>query len=421
MGQFADWFTQEIQRHPYALRTTLRWLDTLAPRALVGRAAIHSSTVREVFERPSEFLMGYLNQPKLKLGNFLLGMDPGPMHEKEKLQLIAALDASLDAFPRVVAAEAEQAAHHLCAAWSRSQRIDLIAEFVEPVFVRSLAHYFGIPIQGLHCEALATAPGERTLAQVIRKLGTTIASSHPAPFGLEKTANAIAPVFRQHLMNAVIAHRNGTIADKVDGIAGGLTPLAPDRTVIAHLIAASDLDDGDAGIVRCVGGMLSASAGYPKAFAHALHELLARPEQLAGFVRATLDDDRPAAHAYVKEALRFRPVFPLLVRYCPHATQLRSDAADVPAQATLPLFPLSAMFDPSAVRDPEHFIAGRPEDSYWLFGGAPRVCIGRRLIMDMFMPMFRALFSAVPQLQQAKPGELHYDGAGIDRYVLSAS
>ena len=416
-----DWFTQEIQRHPHGLRFALRWLDALAPRAVAGRAAISGKAVREVFERPDEFLMGHLNKPKLKLGDFLLGMDPGPAHSHEKPQLQAALDAVLPLFAAIVTAESEQSAQRAAQIWRQTGELDLVTQYAEPTFVLSLAHAFGLPVRGLHCAALATEPGLPTLALVIRKLGTTIASAHPAPFGLEAIANEIAQPFKRHLSDAVVAYRDGSIPSKVEPLPNGLAPLVPTGSVIGHLIAHGNFHDGDVGIVRSVGGMLSASAGYPKAFSHALHELLARPAALNAFMHAADVNDRGQLHAYVKEALRFRPVFPLLVRFCPHATSVRSDNGAVAAGATLPFFPLSAMFDPANVHQPEQFVPGRPDANYWLFGGAPRVCIGQALIMEMFLPMFRALFAAIPQLANSKPGELRYDGASMKHYVVRAA
>jgi len=418
MGLIAEWLTQELQRHPVPLRVMLRLLDKLTPDAINGRVAIKSDAVREVFERPDEFLMGYLNAPKLKLGNFLLGMDPGPTHAHEKALLKAALASSLGEFPTIVAYESEIAARRVADSARASGKLELVTEFVEPPFVRSLAQYFGIPVRGLRCDAIDTAPGDRTLAMIIRKLGGTIASSHPAPFGLEALATRVAGPFKAHLREAVRRHRDGTILERMEPAPAGRAALAPERSVIGQLLAHAAFPDGDEGVVRSVGGMLSASAGFPKAFAHVLHELLKRPHELKIFAQAARASDEATLHAYVREALRFRPVFPILVRYCPHAAAMHSAPATVPAQTTLPLFPLGAMFDPARVVEPERFMPGRPENVYALFGGGPRVCIGQPLIMQLFLPTFRALLTALPELLDAKPGRLVYDGAVIASYEL---
>jgi cytochrome P450 len=106
------------------------------------------------------------------------------------------------------------------------------------------------------------------------------------------------------------------------------------------------------------------------------------------------------------------------VRYCPRSTAVHSADGTIPAGSTLPFFPLGAMFDPASVERPKEFIPGRPDDVYAIFGGGPRICIGRALMMQLFLPMFRALFNAMPEILDAKPGQLRYDSASIDSYEL---
>jgi cytochrome P450 len=386
------------------------WLArAIAPGAAARRAALSARAVRDVFVRPNDFLMGYLNAPKLKLGPFLLGMDPGPRHAREKAELKRALEASVGDMPAIVAEESAIVLNRL-AQRGQSGTIDLAADYAEPVFVRSLARCFGLPLDVPNNESFDVDDGEKTLALYIRTLGATIGSSHPAPFGLEQLAKDVAPGFRQYLEQAV----------------SGQQPS--DATIIGRLLAAKQQPNAEfpqnvADIVRSVGGMLSAGAGFPKAFANAVHELLARA-QMDGLRAAVAAGDEALVKAYVREALRFRPVFPMLVRYCPRATRLPvgggcPHSVDIAAGSGLPFFPLGAMFDSAEVERPEEFIVGRPDHVYFLFGGAPRSCIAEPLIMEFFLPMFAALFRAVPRLSDAPPGRFRYDGAGLESYVLA--
>jgi hypothetical protein len=116
----------------------------------------------------------------------------------------------------------------------------------------------------------------------------------------------------------------------------------------------------------------------------------------------------------VLEALRFRPPFPALVRYCPRATSVAGTA--VPAGSTLGFSPLAAMFDPALVERPEVFVAGRPEDVYCIFGRGPRVCLGQNLMMGLLPPMLQALFVHMPQIAGMTSGEYRYDGPALDRF-----
>jgi cytochrome P450 len=176
-------------------------------------------------------------------------------------------------------------------------------------------------------------------------------------------------------------------------------------------------------VVRSIGGMLAAGAGFPKAFASALHELR-RHHQLRNLHAAVVQRDDELVKAYVREALRFRPVFPMLVRFCPRATRLGDGSAacpriDVAAGSSVAFFPLSAMFDSAHVERPDDFVVGRPAEAYNLFGGAPRSCIAEALILEFFLPMFEVLLGRVPQIMDGgAPGRFRHDGAGVESYVL---
>jgi cytochrome P450 len=164
---------------------------------------------------------------------------------------------------------------------------------------------------------------------------------------------------------------------------------------------------------------MAASASFPKVFASVLHELLERPDHMRAFAAAVLAQDKPRALGYVREALRQRPPFPVLVRSCPNATQLGD--ASFASGSVLPFFPLAAMFDASLEPAPEVFDPQRPESHYFLFGGAPRECIGKALMLELFLPMFEALFRHVPGVLDAAPGRFTYDGPVLDRYSVAVN
>ena len=424
MRLFLDWFTLTIQRHPAPLRSVLRVMDKVAPAALRRRALANARAVHAVFERPEDFLMGIGNAPKLKLGPFLLGMDPGPQYDREKRLLTQALARPLEVFPAIAAHESRRYAERMASELHAGKRLNLIAEFVEPVYVRAIAHCFGVPVQNCSSEWLDTKPGDRTLALFIRTLGATIGSSHPAPFGLEELAEQVAGEFAVYLRDAISLHRSGAIARQLERHADGSPLLAASDTVLGRLLreqartGSESFSDGDWGIVRSLGGLLSASAGFPKAFAHALHELLRRLDrpELQKLAAAARRGDKRCVDAYVLEALRFRPVYPMLTRYCPRSTALPELHAKAGTQ--LAIFPLAAMFDPVHVERPEQFLPGRPAGSYSVFGHGPRACLGEALMMALFTPMLGALFEHAPQLLEVEAGEFRYDGAALERYEL---
>jgi cytochrome P450 len=262
--------------------------------------------------------------------------------------------------------------------------------------------------------ASPAADGCEPLAEYIRIYGAAIGSCHPAPGGLEERVEQVAPQFRAHIEAAIRAHRDGSAAAWPASAA-----LPPERTVLGQLLARAPFSDGDAGIVRSVTGMLAASASFPKVFASVLHELLERPEHMRAFAAAVLAQDKPRALGYVREALRQRPPFPVLVRACPNAAKLGD--AEFASGSVVPFFPLAAMFDPSLEPPPDVFDPQRPESHYFLFGGAPRECIGKPLMLELFLPMFEALFRHVPGVLDAVPGEFSYDGPVLDHYRVAVN
>ena len=427
MSLLTDWTVLFVQRYPYFVRAAAGLARRTLPSRWVDGLVIGADAVRETFARAEDYSMGHLNEPKLKHGAFLLGMDPPlEQYHYEKQVLVAALEAMPAQIARYAAYDADLTARRLAAkaaqtrGRSRRVRIELGAGYAEPVFARALAYAFGVPARGEACPVFpkqALPLPMEPLARYIRTFGATIGSSHPAPFGLEKLALAAAPYFRAHLEAALRAHRDGSIAQMLPRIAG--EPLRdPSQTALGKLLADQPFTDGDEGIVRCIAGMLSASASLPKAFAHVLHELLRRPEHARCFARAIDASDVDVVHAYVREALRFRPAFPLLVRHCPHASTLQATQTPRTAGDLVMFFPGLAMFDPSHVTAPEAFATGRPTKDYFLFGGAPRECIGKDAMMALFLPLFRGLRQHLPQVFEAKPGRLRYDGPALAHYEL---
>jgi hypothetical protein len=73
------------------------------------------------------------------------------------------------------------------------------------------------------------------------------------------------------------------------------------------------------------------------------------------------------------------------------------------------------MFD---VERPRELDPTRPESSYFLFGGAPRECIGKGLITSLFLPLFRGLALHLPEVFDAAPGRFRFEGPTLERYEL---
>lgn len=414
MKALLDATTLLLQRHPAVLRAGLSLAQRLLPQRVSRQLVASRAAVAETFSRAEALQMGYLNEPKLKLGKFLLGMDPpDERYAFEKQALTAALVDAPVLAARFARADAEHIAHKL-SAQRHTGALELGASYAQAIYARALGHAFGVPAQGEPCPAFGPDQDGEPLAHYIQVLGGTIGSDHPAPFGLEGRALEVAPYFREHLIRALAGHRDGSIRAQLPSHAQAPAPELT-QTVLGQLLATHPFRDGDEGIVRNVAGMLSASASFPYVFTSALHELLRRPEHMRRFFDAVLEEDEPRVQAYVREALRFRPPFPMLVRFCPYHARLAASGAQLERGVPVPFFPAAAMFD---LERPQLFDPTRAESNYFLFGGAPRECIGKDLITSLFMPLFRGLALHLPEVFEAAPGRFRFTGPTLARYAL---
>lgn len=410
MGWTSEWLSRFLQRRPAALRALIRLSELVRPPGpIIGRA----SEVRDIFDRTHDFQVGITIAPKTKTGSFLLSMDEGPRHSRELRAIRKAITGPFAHFEQIAERESEALANQLAATLVHGERIDLSSDYAERVFVRTLEAYFGLTAGQWTSDHLDVEDGERTLALYIRYLGATIGSGDsPAPFGLEALAQGIAEDFKTQLGAAIEAKRSEP----------------RDETVLGHLLHPAPGDEADAqyleqdGLSRSIAGLLAAGASFPKAFANVLFELAERGRlkelvEKAHDASCTKDAWKAGVEAYVLEALRFRPAFPLLVRYCPRSVQLAG--REITAGSTITFSPLAAMFDPALFERPEEFIPGRPAENYLVFGAAPRACIGKWMMLGLFPPLLRALFVQVPQIASAPPGKFHYDAVALEHYWVT--
>jgi len=412
MGWIVDWRGLSLQRRPAWMRLFLQTL---------GRNRVFASyaAVSDIFDRPADFQNGYTIAPKAKLGTFLLSLDVGPRHTREKRALKRAIEKPFETrFAQI--AERESWAMVATLKTGPGETIELGSAFAERVFIRTLAQYFGIPLEGWHSEHLGTPSGERTLALFIRMLGATIGSSaSPAPFGLEELAGLLTPEFEAQL-TAVIDRHGPTDPESVIGYIVDPRPGAGDKQAARDVLEDAKFVQQD-GLTRSIGGLMCAGAGFPKAFCHALHELLAhgRLRELAEQARAPNLDEvawRTLVRSYVLEALRFRPVFPVLQRYCPRPAS--AAGREIAAGSTIAFSPLGAMFDRTHVDRPDEFRPGRPDHNYFVFGGGSRACLGQQMMLALCPPMLLALLRSFPELERAAPGTFEYDTTALESYTL---
>jgi cytochrome P450 len=116
----------------------------------------------------------------------------------------------------------------------------------------------------------------------------------------------------------------------------------------------------------------------------------------------------------VYEALRFRPMVPLVVRHSPRETILAKGtdrARMVPAGATVIAAAIAGMFDPEVFENPSRFSSHRKLAAYLHFGFGRHACFGKYIADVVLVEITRSLL-LLPNLRRApgSRGKIRHDG-----------
>jgi cytochrome P450 len=205
------------------------------------------------------------------------------------------------------------------------------------------------------------------------------------------------------------------------------SPPAPTDDLLTRLVKLRCGGQGpawfnDDWVRRSITGLVATGGGtIVGATTQAIDQLIAHPvglQEAQGLAAKRQAGYDPAAwnrlRQIVYEALRFRPVVPLLGRYSPQETIIAKGtnrARTVPAGAVILAPPIAAMFDPKKFERPSRFSARRPLDSYLHFGVGLRECFGRYAADIVIMEIIYSLLH-FPNLRRAagSKGRIQYDG-----------
>ncbi|MGO4714817.1 cytochrome P450 [Bradyrhizobium sp. 2TAF24] len=395
--------------HMLPLKLAFALLRRVRPLALVRGTLwlTKADDVREVLGRFDDFHLAQVIEPGMPWGQFIMTIDWREQHAVERglLQSAVRLDDDRQAITALVTQICDDQIRQ-----ADGGRIDVVAALAEPVVVRIAADYFGVaPLNG----------SAQKMADAMADLAGIIMVNPPAgsaPWA--RSREAMAGVTQQILAQ---------IASCRAMLAAGRGAQLPDNllTRLVRLQAAGGQPAwfDDDWIRRYLTGLIATGgATIVRATAHAVDQLLAHPHglQLARDAAARLDrapQDAAAAAALqqlVYEALRFRPMLPLLVRDCPRDTVIAGGtprARIVPGGTRVIAAPLAAMFDAQKVPAPSEFRADRPQDAYVLFGVGVRSCFGRYIADIVLLQIARALLR-LPALARApgEAGEVRYEG-----------
>jgi cytochrome P450 len=316
------------------------------------------SDVRDLLSRDDDFGVVYSPRMQMITGgeDFFLGMQDTAPYVRDTSTMRLAMrreDAAqiVKPFLASTAAELVEAA---------AGRIDVPQMLTIPAAARLLEHYFGTP-----------GPSQTQIAQWTTTLFWYLFLDLKADPVLDEKARTAAAEFRDWLDN-LIAQRHAS-RDTRDDVLGRYLAMQS-----AAFPGTSDTDIRNNLIGLLIGELPTTSAAANLA----LDELLERPAALEGAQAAARSDNDTLLAAYVFEALRFRPLNPVIYRRALRdawVAQGTLRGQRIPEGTMVLASNLSAMFDPLAVRDPAHFRTDRPWSTYMLWGYGMHTCFGAHL------------------------------------------
>jgi len=131
-------------------------------------------------------------------------------------------------------------------------------------------------------------------------------------------------------------------------------------------------------------------------------------------------DEDDALADIVFEALRFRPINPMVVRVTKEDYRLAAGEQHemlIPRGTTVFALTWSAMFDPRVVEAPEEFRSGRPDYHYLHFATGFHACFGRHVSRIQIPRILKPLL----RRKGLRPaGSPEYDGSFPERFLVAA-
>lgn len=431
-------FSSYIFSHLWLLKLVFTLLRRVRPISIFGKLVVLTkmSDVREVLGRFDDFTLGEVIEPGMPWGPFLMTVDWREQHARERGLLQSVVKREID--PQTIRkAVADECRERIVAA--KDGRIDMVAEITEPAVIRIANDYFGVaPLKN----------DKRRMARATRNLAGIIMVNPPVgsqPW-IDSRDDMVA--LTQQLLEQIEAVKSTIDASRQSELPDNLLTRL---TVLLHAGGTPKWFDED-WIRRYLTGLVATGlATVVRGTSQTVDQLVAHPDALqeAQRLAAALDDaeaheqrltssaseverrsvaervarSRDALRHYIYEALRFRPMLPLLVRDCPRETIIANGTGRVrvvPAGARVLAAPLAAMFDPDAIPQPWRFDPQRPLEKYIHFGDGERRCFGRYVAECALMEMVRAVLR-IPGLARAPgaDGRIRYEGPAPYSFVLT--
>ena len=432
-------FTIYLTSHPWLLRSFFARLRASRPVLTKGKFTLvtRHEDVRQVLNRMNDFTLAELTQDQMLGGTFLLSIDWTEQHDRERavLENLVCRNEDANRIRTLAARRCEMLITEAKAGRSAPYQINFAKDFSEKVATHVIADYFGV-----------TGPDEMVLW--LRKLASAILVNPPAGSEQRRKVERCAADLRAYLQNQVLPACDARIDFDRDAAPKASDDFLTRVVKYVKLNTCSKNWLNEDWICRYITGLtVTGNATIARASTHALDQLLARRQvlneaqvvaktvhrslhklqALAANGRATPEMLRSAESNfsnarelllhYAYEALRFRPMLPLLGRFSPRETLVgvrEQDVRKTPAGAVIFAPPIAGMFDPDVFYKPRQFRIDRSLDSYLHFGHGPHVCFGKYVADEQITELLGAVLR-LPNLRRAngRRGRVKYDDAAV--------
>jgi cytochrome P450 len=407
-----------MMNHPSPLRHFFALLRRFWPTAILGKHVLvtKGEDVRDVLRRLADFGNAEVLSSKMPWGPFVANLDVPEQHDNERalLETVMRADTDVAVIRRNAAAICES---RIDAARRAGTEIDVVSGICEPVVVDMVQRYFGLPVLG----------EPNVVARRLSQIAGMVMIDPPAGSAQWREAHAAmdeltAAISRQIEQVPKPAQADDLITRLVVRLrAGQDNPAWFDGAWIRRHITGLIVFGGGT-CVRAATQALDRLMEYPDGLRQA-RELALQLQRADALTPEAADEARARLLQIIYEALRFRPMLPLLVRHIPRDALIAKDAAHartVPSGCQLLAPPIAAMHDPKDFPNPGQFDAQRCPRHYVHFGFGPRLCVGKYIADTLFVEMIRSVL-LLGDLKRASGsrGRVKYDGPAVKSLVLT--
>ena len=355
--------------------------------------------VEEILHREEIFSVSpYLPRMMGVIGPFVLSQDitPGYDHDISVMRLVVRRED----LSRVKEIVSRHSAEIVTKLFQGGGPVDVVQTLTRKVPVRLADEYFGF-----------SAPQDEQMMVWARACFREFFINLMNDPVVRAPAVTAGTEMRERL-DALLAERGASDVEGKDDVMGRLLHLQ-----WAGDVAALDDDGVRRTLIGLVIGMVETTS---QAAVQALLALFSKPDALASAAAAAKGDNDDALSDLVFEALRFRPINPMVVRVAkqdyslaagePHRTLIRKGT-------TVFALTWSAMFDPRVLDAPEEFRPDRPDYHYLHFATGLHACYGR-YISRIQVPQILKPLLKLSGLHAA--GDPEFDGTFPDTLRLAA-